>query len=196
MLRYASRRVVAAAALLWVVVTLVFAFLHLLPGDPVLVILGAEGGAQAPSADQVVAVRHALNLDRPLPEQYGRWLVRLGRFDLGTSLYDSTSVTSDILDRLPTSLQLIAAASALAVTGGITIGIAAARRRGTWTDAALSGVLAGGLSIPVFVVGTLMVLVFGVTLRWVPIGGYVPFTQDPAAYLRQLVLPRSPSPLA
>jgi len=196
MLRYASRRVVAAAALLWVVVTLVFAFLHLLPGDPVLVILGAEGGAQAPSADQVVAVRHALNLDRPLPEQYGRWLVRLGRFDLGTSLYDSTSVTSDILDRLPTSLQLIAAASALAVTGGITIGVAAARRHGTWTDAALSGVLAGGLSIPVFVVGTLMVPVFGVTLRWVPIGGYVPFTQDPAAYLRQLVLPRSPSPLA
>ncbi len=189
MLKYASRRVLIAVVLLWVIASLVFAFLHLLPGDPVLIILGSEGGSQAPSPDQVVAVRHALGLDRPLPEQYGRWLAQLGRFDLGTSLYDSTSVTSDILGRLPTSLQLIAVAVALAVAGGIAIGIAAARRRGTWVDAALSGVLASGLSIPVFVVGTLMVLVFGVLLKWVPIGGYVPFTRDPAAYLRQLVLP-------
>ncbi|HLJ58206.1 MAG TPA: ABC transporter permease [bacterium] len=189
MLKYTSRRIVTAVILLWVVVTLVFAFLHLLPGDPVFIILGSESGAQAPSPEQVTAVRHALGLDRPVPVQYGLWLGRLARFDLGTSLYDSTSVTVDILARLPTSLQLIAVAVALAVAAGVLLGITAARRRGTWIDVVLSVVLAGGLSIPVFVIGTLAVLVFGVELRWVPIGGFVPFTRDPAAYLRQLALP-------
>ena len=98
-------------------------------------------------------------------------------------------MTADIRERLPTSLQLIVVAVSLAVAGGIGIGITAARRRGTWIDVALSGVLASGLSIPVFVVGTLLVLVFGVLLKWVPIGGFVPFTRDPGGYLRQLVLP-------
>jgi peptide/nickel transport system permease protein len=189
MLRYTSRRAIAALVLLWVVATLVFAFLHLLPGDPVSIILGSESGAQAPSPEQVAAVRHALDLDRPVAAQYGRWLGRLARLNLGTSLYDSTSVSADIGARLPTSLELIAAAVGLALVSGILFGIAAARRRGTWLDAVLSTVLAGGLSVPVFVVGTLAVLVFGVELRWVPIGGFVPFTRDPAAYLRQLVLP-------
>ncbi len=189
MLRYAVRRAAAALVLVWVVATLVFAFLRLLPGDPVLVILGSESGAQAPSPDQITAVRRALGLDQPPAQQYGRWLARLVRLDLGTSLYDSTSVTADIAQRLPTSLELIVVAVALAVAGGVVLGLAAARCRGTWTDAALSGLLAGGLSIPVFVTGTLMVLVFGVILRWVPIGGFVPITSDPGAFARQLVLP-------
>jgi len=115
--RHTSRRVVAAAALLWVVVTLVCAFLRRRPRDPVLVVLGAEGGAQALSPDQVATARRALNLGRPFPEQHRRWFVRLGRLDLGTSPCDTTPVTADVLVRPPRSLQLIAAASALAVTG-------------------------------------------------------------------------------
>ncbi len=189
MLRYASRRTGTALVLVWVVATLVFAFLHLLPGDPVLIILGAEGGAQAPSPAQVAAVRNALGLDQPIPVQYGRWLARLVRLDLGVSLYDATPVTQDIRDRLPSSLELISVAVGVAVLAGIALGVTAARVRGTWTDAALSGLLAGGLSIPVFVVGTLLVLMFGVLLRWFPVGGYVTVTQDPFGHLRQLTLP-------
>jgi peptide/nickel transport system permease protein len=188
-LRYASRRTGTALVLVWVVATLVFAFLHLLPGDPVLIILGAEGGAQAPSPAQVAAVRNALGLDQPIPVQYGRWLARLVRLDLGVSLYDATPVTQDIRDRLPSSLELISVAVGVAVLAGIALGVTAARVRGTWTDAALSGLLAGGLSIPVFVVGTLLVLMFGVLLRWFPVGGYVTVTQDPFGHLRQLTLP-------
>lgn len=188
MLAYTYRRVATAAALVWVVATLVFMFLRALPGDPVLVILGAEGG-QAPSPEQVTAVRHALGLDRPLPAQYARWLGRLARLDLGASLYDSTPVTADIAERLPVSLELIAVAVALAVAAGIALGVLAARHRDTWADAAVSGLLAGALSVPVFVIGTLAVLVFSVVLRWFPVGGYVPLTEDPRAYLRQLTLP-------
>jgi peptide/nickel transport system permease protein len=188
-LGYVSRRAGTALALVWVVATLVFAFLHVLPGDPVLIILGAESGAQAPSPEQVTAVRHALGLDRPLLVQYGAWLARLSRLDLGASLTDASSVTQNLLDRLPVSLDLIAVAVGLSAAAGILLGVAAARRRGTWVDAGLSALLAGGLSTPVFVAGTLAVLVFGVLLRWVPVGGYVSFTQDPPGFLRQLVLP-------
>ena len=189
MLRYASRRALVAVGLVWVVATLVFAFLHLLPGDPVLIILGAASGAQAPTPAQVVAVRHALGFDQPIAVQYGRWILSLARFNLGASLYDTTSVTADIAERLPVSLELIFVAVGLAIVVGMALGLVAARLRGTWVDAALSAVIAGGLSTPVFVVGTLMVLVFGILLRWFPIGGYVPFAQDPAAFVRQLTLP-------
>jgi peptide/nickel transport system permease protein len=178
-----------AVGLVWVVATLVFAFLHLLPGDPVLIILGAASGAQAPSPVQVEAVRNALGFDQPIAVQYGRWLLSLARFNLGTSLYDATSVTADIAERLPVSLELICVAVGLAIIAGMVLGLTAARLRGTWVDAALSAALAGGLSTPVFVVGTLMVLVFGVVLRWVPIGGYVRFTEDPGAFIQQLTLP-------
>ncbi len=189
MLRYTSRRILMAVGLVWVVATLVFAFLHLLPGDPVLIILGAASGAQAPTPAQVEAVRHALGFDQPVAAQYGRWLLGLGRLDLGTSLYDATAVTADIADRLPVSLELICVAVGLAVVLGVVLGLTAASFRGTWVDAGLSTLIAGGLSTPVFVVGTLLVLVFGVLLRWVPIGGYVSFTQDPAGFLQQLTLP-------
>ena len=189
MLRYVLRRIGTALALVWVVATLVFAFLHLLPGDPVLIILGAEGGAQAPSPAQVAAVRNALNLDQPIPAQYGRWLARLARLNLGVSLYDATAVTQNIGDRLPVSLELIGVAVGAAVLAGVTLGVTAARFRGTWTDATFSGVLAGGLSVPVFVGGTLMLLIFGVMLRWFPVGGYVTVTDDPIGHLRQLALP-------
>ena len=189
MLAYTYRRVVTAAALVWVVATLVFAFLRVLPGDPVFVILGAEGSGQAPSPEQVTAVRHALGLDRPIPAQYGGWLGHLARFDLGVSLYDATPVTADIMERLPVTLELIAVAVGLAVAGGIGLGVLAARHHGTLADATVSGVLAGALSVPVFVVGTLGILVFSVLLRWFPVGGYVPLAEDPGAYLRQTTLP-------
>ena len=189
MLRYVWRRVGTALALIWVVATLVFAFLHVLPGDPVLIILGAEGGAQAPSPAQVAAVRAALGLDQPVPAQYGRWLARLARLNLGVSLYDATPVTQNVAERLPASLELIGVAVGVAVVAGVALGVTAARFRGSWADAALSGVLAGGLSVPVFVVGTLVLLVFSVTLRWFPVGAYVRVGEDPLGHLRQLILP-------
>lgn len=189
MLKYTLRRLLTAAVLVWVVATLVFAFLRALPGDPVLVILGAQSGGQAPSPEQVTAVRHALGLDRPAVAQYAGWLRRLVRVDLGDSLYDATPVTADILERLPISLELIAAAVVLAVAAGISLGVAAAQHHGTWVDAVLSSLFAVAQSVPVFVVGTLGILLFSVLLRWLPVGGYVPLTQDPGAHARQLALP-------
>jgi peptide/nickel transport system permease protein len=183
---YILQRVALAVAQIVLVATLVFAFLHLLPGDPVLVIIGSERSVQP---EQVAAVRHALGLDEPLPLQYGNWLGRLMRFDLGTSLVDGSPVQASIGDRLPRTLELVLGAAALAVVFAIPAGVLAALRRNRTLDWLLSGAAALGISLPVYVSGLLLVLVFGVFLRWLPTQGYVEFTDDPAGHLLRVILP-------
>lgn len=189
MLSYAIRRIGLAVVLMWVVATLVFLFLHLLPGDPAAVILSGGGAGQAPTPAQIRAVRQALGLNLPLGTQYAHWMAGVATLHLGHSFFNGTPVFADIGQRLPLSLELIVAAVILAVVAGIPLGTAAARHQGTWIDGAASALIATGLSAPVFVVGTLLVLVFGILLRWVPTGGYVPFLQNPLGYLKQLALP-------
>jgi peptide/nickel transport system permease protein len=189
MFTYALRRIGMAVLLTLLVGTLVFAFLHLLPGDPAVLILSAGGGSGAPSTEQVVALRHELGLDLPVGTQYTRWMAGVLTLRLGHSLVNDTSVRADIAQRSPASLEVIVAAVLLAVAAGIPLGILAAQHRGSWVDGAASTMVAAGISAPVFVVGTLLVLVFGVRLRWLPTGGYVPFAADPAAHLRLLILP-------
>jgi peptide/nickel transport system permease protein len=186
---YTLRRVAAAVLLLWAVATLVFLFLHVLPGDPVLIILGGEGGGQGPDPAQVEAVRRLLGLNRPVIVQYRDWMIRLVRCDLGRSLYDGSRVSARIAERAPATFELVSTAMGMAVVIGISLGLLAAVSHGSWGDVVLSGVIATGLSVPVFVTGTLAVLIFGVFLRWVPIGQYLAFTQHPLGHLRQLALP-------
>src|SRR5919106_1733988 len=112
MAAYVTRRVLVAVVQIFVVATLVFAFLHLLPGDPVMIILGSERSIQP---EQVAAVRRSLGLDQPLPVQYGTWVQQLVRLDLGTSLVDNTPVGESIGERFPRSLELVFAATVLAV---------------------------------------------------------------------------------
>jgi peptide/nickel transport system permease protein len=181
------RRVGISLALVWVVASIVFMALHLVPGDPAELLLSTGGVSPDPAA--VAELRERLGLDLPLMTQYGSFLAGLLRGDLGSSLVDDYPVTQEIALRLPRTLELILAGTLLAVVFGMPAGTWAALHRGGAFDRIASGIAAFLLALPVFVVGTLLVLVFAQMLRIMPAGGYVPFAQSPGQHLLLLTLP-------
>lgn len=166
MLRFLTRRLVLTIPVLLGVATLVFSLIHFIPGDPAQAMLG-ETAAQ----EDVDALRTRLGLDRPLIEQYGIFLRGVLRGDLGTSLRTSQPVTEAIVERLPATLELAAAAMLVAIGFAIPLGIVAAVRRGTFVDHAATTVALLGISIPNFWLGPLLALVFAVELGWLPVSG-------------------------
>ncbi len=184
---YIVRRVAVAVGLVWFVATAVFLAIHLVPGDPAEMLLSQGGVAPDPAA--VAELREKLGLEQPLLRQYGAYLAGLLRGNLGTSLIDDHSVAAEIALRLPRTLELIGAAALLALLAGLPAGTFAALRAGSIGDRLLSALAGIGISIPVFVVGTLAILLFAQKLRWVPAGGYVPFARDPLQHLLVLAMP-------
>jgi peptide/nickel transport system permease protein len=184
---FLARRLALSCLLLLVVATVLFFSIHLLPGEPALLILGGDAAQVTP--EQLARVRARLGLDRPLALQYAVWLARLARGDLGTSLIDDRPVATDLANRLPRTLQLVVPATLLALAAGIPLGSLAARRRGRWADPVASAVALVGFSMPVFVIGMLLVAAFSLALGWLPPAGYVPFEESPAGFLRRLILP-------
>jgi len=148
------------------VVTLVFSFLHLVPGDPVEVMLG-ETARQADKA----ALRSELGLDRPLWAQYAGYLGGLAKGDLGRSFTFRKPVSSVIAARLPATAQLAAAALAVAIAIAVPLGVLAAVRRGTAFDRGSLVASLLGVSMPNFWLGPLLILLFALHLRWVPVSG-------------------------
>ena len=187
MLGYALTRIAVALGLIWAVVTLVFLIIHFIPGDPAELLLSQGGVAPDPSA--VVELREKLGLDRPILNQYLGYVGGLLKGDLGSSLLDDHSVADEIALRLPRTLELILAASLIAVLFGLPLGTLAALRAGGAIDRVLAGAAGLGLSVPVFVVGTIAILIFAQKLRWVPAGGFVPFWRDPVQHLILLLMP-------
>ena len=181
------RRVGISLALVWVVASIVFMALHLVPGDPAELLLSTGGVSPDPAA--VAELRERLGLDLPLMTQYGSFLAGLLRGDLGSSLVDDYPVAQEIALRLPRTLELILAGTLLAVVFGMPAGTWAALHRGGAFDRISSGIAAVLLALPVIVVGTLLVLVFAQMLRIMPAGGYVPFAQSPGQHLILLTLP-------
>ena len=187
MLGYAIRRFGVALGLIWVVATLVFLMIHLIPGDPAELLLSQGGFAPDPVA--VEELRRRLGLDQPLLAQYAKYLGDLLQGDLGRSLLDDHPVATEIALRLPRTLELIGAAGLIAVLFGLPLGAVAALKARTSADRLLS-VLAGiAMSVPVFVLGTLAILLFAQTLRWMPAGGFTPFWRDPIEHLALLAMP-------
>jgi peptide/nickel transport system permease protein len=164
--RFLLRRLLLTLPVLLGVATLVFALIHLIPGDPAQAILG-----ETASAEEVAALRGKLGLDRPLLEQYGGFLRNAARGDLGTSLRSNAPVAEEITARLPATLELAAAAMFVAIGFSIPLGIIAAVRRGTIVDHAATTVALTGISIPNFWLGPLLALVFAVELGWLPVSG-------------------------
>jgi peptide/nickel transport system permease protein len=181
------RRVGVSLALVWVVASIVFLALHLVPGDPAELLL--SGGGSAPDPASVAELRDRLGLDRPLLDQYGSFLGGLVRGDLGTSLVDDYPVTAEIALRLPRTLELILSAAVLSLLVAVPAGTWAALHRGGTFDRLASGLAALLLAMPVFVIGTLLVLVLAQMLHWMPAGGYVPLAQAPWRHLTLLLLP-------
>jgi peptide/nickel transport system permease protein len=188
MLAYALRRTLIAIGLVWVVVTLVFLALHLVPGDPAELLLSGGGGF-APDPATIADYRERLGLDRPLLAQYLSYLRQLAVLDLGSSFQDDHSVADEVFKRLPRTLELIFAAGLISLLVGVPAGTLAAVRAGGAFDRISSAVAAFFLSVPVFVVGTVVILVFAQTLRWTSAGGYVPFAQDPWRHVGLLMMP-------
>jgi peptide/nickel transport system permease protein len=181
------RRVGISLVLVWVVATVVFLAIHLVPGDPAEMLL-TQGGA-SPDPATVADLREQLGLNRPLWQQYAENMLRLLHGDLGKSMQDDSPVAEEIGRRLPRTLELIAAAGLFSVVIGIPLGTFAAMRRNGAFDRAASGLAGLSQAVPVFVIGTLMVMVFAQMLRWVPAGGYVPLTQNPGQHFLLLSMP-------
>jgi len=148
------------------VVLLVFAFLHLVPGDPVEIMLG-ESAAPADRA----ALRHALGLDRPWPEQLAAFVAGLARGDLGWSVTYRTPVATLVAARWPATLELAAAAFALALALALPLGVAAAVRQGGTVDRVARWASLGGVCVPGLVLGPLLILAFSIHLGWLPVSG-------------------------
>ncbi len=166
MTRFLARRLALTLPVLLGVATLVFSLIHFIPGDPAQAMLGEA----APQAD-VEELRRRLGLDRPLPEQYGAFLLGLLRGDLGTALRTGQPVTAQILERMPATVELAAAAMLVAICVSIPLGIAAAVRRGTAVDHAAMTLALTGVSVPNFWLGPLLAIVFAVELGWLPVSG-------------------------
>ena len=166
MLRYLLQRVLYTLPVVWLVVSVVFLLIHLVPGDPILQMLG-EG---APAAD-IQATRHAYGLDAPLGEQYLHYWKGVLHGDLGPSVRFNQSVTSLILQRYPYTLQLTLASLFVAVLLSIPAGVRSAQRRNLWDDRALSVVSLFGLSFPNFALGPILILFFAIKLGWLPVSG-------------------------
>jgi len=157
------------------------------PGDAAELLLSQGGVAPDPVA--VTELREKLGLDQPILTQYLTYLRGLVRGDLGSSLLDEHSVAAEIALRLPRTLELIFAAGLIAVAFGLPLGTLAALRPGGVLDRSMAAAAGLGLSVPVFVIGTIAILIFAQKLRLVPAGGFVPFSRDPVQHLILLLMP-------
>jgi peptide/nickel transport system permease protein len=172
---YLLARLLLAPVMLWTIVTIVFLLMRATPGDPVDAIVGSRASAVIKDA-----MRVKLGLDQPLPVQYFNYLGKLLKFDLGESITSSgVAVTKIIGDHFPATIELAIGAITIAFVVGITIGVVAASKPGTGTEAfgRLFGVIS--YSLPIFWVGMLLQLVFSVGLGWFPLGGRFPSTSPP-----------------
>jgi peptide/nickel transport system permease protein len=166
LLRYLLTRILYTLPVIWLVVSLVFLLIHLVPGDPIQQMLG-EG---APAAD-LQAARHAYGLDLPLSQQYLNYWKGVLRGDLGVSLRYNQSVSKLLRQRYPYTLQLTLAALLVAILLSVPAGVHSARRRNDWDDRTISVVSLWGLSFPNFALGPILVLLFSIKFGWLPVSG-------------------------
>ena len=171
---FVGKRIAEAVPVLILSSLLVFAILHLVPGDPVDAMMGAASfGISTPAsqAQLVAQIREQLGLNDPLPLQYLHWLGNAIRLDFGESFIRHQPVATLIAQRLPSTLELAGAALLLSVVIGMAFGIVAALRRNTWIDGAVMILSLGGVSMPSFAYAMLLILVFSVFLGWLPATG-------------------------
>ena len=188
MLQFLLRRIVAVLPVLFVVSLVVFLILRLAPGDPAAVIAGNSA-----TNEDIAKIQVQLGLDRPIPVQYGIWMGNVFQGDLGFSYYLNKPVTELIGQRVEPTLALAFGTVILAILIAVPLGTLVAWRMGGWLDRLLSGFSVAGFSVPVFVIGYLLIYLFAIRLEWLPVQGYKslsgPSAAGPWAWMRQLILP-------
>ena len=184
MTAYVVRRLALMLPVAFLVTIGVFALTHLTPGDPALILLGEDR-----TPESIAAIHHQLGLDQPLYVQYALWLGKIVHLDLGRSVITHQPVTIAIGERLPATFELGAVALLWSLLLAIPLGTIAAVRRGSLVDRFATGIAVGGVSIPNFFIGIVLIFVLSVSLRLFPFGGYVPFNKDAYENLRHIVLP-------
>ncbi|WP_308208922.1 ABC transporter permease [Microbacterium sp. IEGM 1404] len=184
MLRFLGLRLLSSAVVLLGVLIVVFALVHLVPGDPVRLALGTRYTTEA-----YEALRSASGLDRSLPEQFFSYLARAVTGDLGVSFRNGQPVTTTLLQRLPATISLALVGLAVALVISVPAGVYSALREGRVSDVIVRLTSQFGVSVPDFWLGLLLISLFSVTLGLLPASGYVALAEDPAGWARQVTLP-------
>ena len=185
MIKYIGKRLLALIPVLLVVSVVIFLLIHLVPGDPAAAILGEQA-----TPEQIEALRETLGLNQPLTTQYFRWLTGLFRGDWGRSLFMQGTMLEILSDHMVPTLQQTAVAVAFAALVGVPLGMLAAIRRGRLADRVVSSFATVGVSMPSFLMGLGLVLLFSVNLRWLPSSGYKSIADAGwAVHMRYMLLP-------
>lgn len=182
--RLIAFRIAQAIPVMLVVAILTFLLMHMLPGDPATIIAGDMA-----DQDAVAQVRRDLGLDQPVAVQLWLWVTNLLQGDFGRSLMLNQPVIEAFFERLPVTLSLALVAFIITIPTGILLGVVAAVWRDTWVDSAVMVVALVGVSVPNFWIAILSVILFSVTLGWLPSSGYVPLSEDFSRWLASLMQP-------
>ena len=184
MILFALRRIIGFALTLFVAAMVIFFLLDWLPGDPAQFILGISA-----TPEKIAQLRAQMGLDAPAPERFLAWVLGMLHGDFGVSYTQQAPVGRLIWDRLGVTLPLALFAMLISMAVGLPLGILAARRRGKALDTAIMVLAQTGVAIPNFWFGMLLTLLFAVTLRWLPPGGFTPWHENPSLAFRGLILP-------
>jgi peptide/nickel transport system permease protein len=184
MLAYIARRLLATIPVMAIVAVFVFALLRLTPGDPAAIIAGSAATSQ-----DVAAIRLRLGLDQPIVAQFFVWLSHIVRGDFGESFFFKKTVASLVADRIEPTLMLSLTTMVWSIAIAVPLGVLAAHRQGTWLDRIVMGFSVLGFSVPVFVIGYVLIYIFAIELNWLPVQGYRPLRDGLWPCLERLILP-------
>jgi peptide/nickel transport system permease protein len=184
MLGYLLRRVLAAIPVMGVVALFVFLLLRLTPGDPAAILAGDNA-----TPEQLERIRISLGLNQSLYTQFFTWVGSLLHGDLGTSLSSNQPVLKLIGQRIEPSIAVAIATIVLSVLVAVPLGVIAAWKRGTWIDRFVMGLSVVGFSVPVFVIGYVLIQIFAIDLRWLPVQGYRSIGNGFGPFFERLILP-------
>ena len=184
MASYIIRRLFSMLPVMAVVAVFVFLLLHLAPGDPAAIIAGDNA-----TPANIAMIRQRLGLDEPIWKQFLVWVWALLRGDFGRSMFWNESVMTLVAQRAEPTISLALTTLTVAVVIALTLGIIAAAKAATAIDRIIMGFAVMGFSVPVFVVGYVLIYIFAIKLRWLPVQGYTPIAQGIGPWLHNLVLP-------
>lgn len=186
MLFYLIKRVLAVIPVMLIVAVIVFLMLRLTPGDPAAIIAG-----DAATSKDIALIREKLGLERSLIEQFFLWVGNMLTGDFGESFYYKRSVASMIADRIGPTMALATFTIIIACVVAIPLGTLAAYKQGSWLDRSVMGMSVLGFSVPVFVIGYVLIYVLAVKLNWFPVQGYQPIAEGFGGFIYRLILPSS-----